>query len=391
MRKYLLPEKGTFYKANLHCHTTFSDGAKTPEEVKEIYKNLGYSVLAITDHEVFIPHDSLTDENFLCLHGFEMDVGQKDNPENLPFRCVKSCHIGFIAADPDNLLQPCYNREKYVYGGGLQHRDEIKFDETLPDYIRDVTPEIITDIMTTAAEKGFFVTYNHPTWNGQSYDEYINFFGMHAVEIFNSGCRVAGFCDNDIRVYDDFLKRGRPLYCIGADDNHNHFEQTSRKYDSGLSFTMIKAERLDYKTVTAALMKGDFYASQGPEIYDLYFEDGKVYVSCFEADSICCNYGIRRAEIVYSGGFAVFTLTPEDKFFRITVTDKTGRWACTNGYFTKDLFELLRHNRFCHAAAKPWSDKWSMDFIVDETLAAPPDYLNLTPEHEAVIRSYKTQ
>ncbi len=59
--------------------------------------------------------------------------------------------------------------------------------------------------------------------------------------------------------------------------------------------------------------------------------------------------------------------------------------------FTKDLFELLRHNRFCHAAAKPWSDKWSMDFIVDETLAAPSDYLNLTPEHEAVIMSYKTQ
>ncbi len=339
MKRFLLPEKGCFYKANLHCHTTFSDGAKTPTEVKEIYKNLGYSVLAITDHEVFIPHDELTDEDFLCLHGFEMDVGQKDNPENLPFRCVKSCHIGFIATDPEYLLQPCYNREKYVYGGGLQHRDEIKFDEALPDYIRDVTPEIITDIMTTGREKDFFVTYNHPTWNGQSYDEYISFFGMHAVEIFNSGCRVAGFCDNDIRVYDDFLRSGRALFCIGGDDNHNHFEPSSRKYDSGLSFTMIKAEKLDYKAVTSALIKGDFYATQGPEIYELYFEDGKVYVSCSSADSICCNYGIRRAEIVYDSSSAVFTLAPEDKFFRITVTDKNGLKACTNGYFTKDLFE----------------------------------------------------
>ncbi len=59
--------------------------------------------------------------------------------------------------------------------------------------------------------------------------------------------------------------------------------------------------------------------------------------------------------------------------------------------FTKELFELLSRNRFCNAAAKPWSDKWSLDFIVDETLAAPPDYLSLTPEHEALIRSYKTQ
>ena len=36
MRKYLLPEGGNFYKANLHCHTVLSDGKKTPEEVAEL-------------------------------------------------------------------------------------------------------------------------------------------------------------------------------------------------------------------------------------------------------------------------------------------------------------------------------------------------------------------
>ena len=35
---YLLPEKGNFYKANLHCHTVVSDGALTPEQVKEAYQ-----------------------------------------------------------------------------------------------------------------------------------------------------------------------------------------------------------------------------------------------------------------------------------------------------------------------------------------------------------------
>ena len=34
---YLLPNTPK-YKANLHCHTTFSDGAFTPEKIKEIYK-----------------------------------------------------------------------------------------------------------------------------------------------------------------------------------------------------------------------------------------------------------------------------------------------------------------------------------------------------------------
>ncbi len=342
MKKYLISKEGNFYKANLHSHTNFSDAAKTPAEVKEIYKNMGYSVLAITDHEILIPHDELNDEDFLCLHGFEMDVSQKDNPENLPFRFIKSCHIGFIALEPHNLIQPCYNREKYVYGDALKHRDKIKFDERLPDYIRDVTPEAITDIMATAREKGFFVIYNHPTWNGQNYNKYMNFNGMHAVEIFNGGCIVLGYSADDVKIYDDFLRSGRPLYCIGADDNHNFTSLNSRKNDSGIAFTMIKAEKLEYRSVTKALEEGNFYASMGPLIDELYFEDGKVYIKCNGADSICCNYGVRRTEVVYNQGTplteAVFSVVPEDKYFRITVTDRNGKKASTNGYLTKELF-----------------------------------------------------
>ena len=35
MKKYLLPPGGQFYKANLHCHTTCSDGNLSPEAVAE--------------------------------------------------------------------------------------------------------------------------------------------------------------------------------------------------------------------------------------------------------------------------------------------------------------------------------------------------------------------
>ena len=52
MTYYLLPESGRFYKANLHTHTTISDGSYTPEQIKEHYKAHGYSVVAYTDHDV---------------------------------------------------------------------------------------------------------------------------------------------------------------------------------------------------------------------------------------------------------------------------------------------------------------------------------------------------
>ena len=76
MKKYLLPKNGNFYKANLHCHTNISDGKLSPEEVKKAYKDNGYSVVAYTDHEVYITHNDLTDDEFLALNGMEIAFGE---------------------------------------------------------------------------------------------------------------------------------------------------------------------------------------------------------------------------------------------------------------------------------------------------------------------------
>ena len=46
MRIELLPKDLTYYKANLHSHSTLSDGCVTPEEMKAAYKEKGYSILA---------------------------------------------------------------------------------------------------------------------------------------------------------------------------------------------------------------------------------------------------------------------------------------------------------------------------------------------------------
>ena len=69
MKKYLIPQNGRFYKANLHTHSTVSDGHLTPEEIKRVYMENGYSIVAFTDHEILLPHNELTDENFLAVTG----------------------------------------------------------------------------------------------------------------------------------------------------------------------------------------------------------------------------------------------------------------------------------------------------------------------------------
>ena len=61
---YLISPDKKQYKANLHCHSTISDGNLTPEQLKEAYKGQGYSVLCITDHEIPADHSHLTDKDF---------------------------------------------------------------------------------------------------------------------------------------------------------------------------------------------------------------------------------------------------------------------------------------------------------------------------------------
>ena len=333
MKKYLLPKDGNFYKANLHCHTTVSDGKWTPEKVKEEYKKEGYSIVAYTDHNVMVPHGDLTDNDFLALTGYEINISKPRNGSSVDG--YKTCHICMIAPNEKDTDQVCVHRTKYLSPGkDLPELLEtvVKYDRNEPDFEREYTSECINECIAKAKEKGYFVTYNHPTWSQEGYPEYMSYEGMDAMEICNFGCVAGGWQEYNPRVYDDMLRGGKRIYCIAADDNHNN------KADSFGGFTVIKAERLDYPTIFKALKDGHFYASQGPEIYELYLQGDKVTVKCSPAREIKLNTGVIRAEMKRADGGellteATFTLDPEDVYFRITVVDEKGCPADTSAYF----------------------------------------------------------
>ena len=105
---------------------------------------------------------------------------------------------------------------------------------------------------------------------------------------------------------------------------------------------MIKAESLDYRKIAAALESGDFYASMGPEIHELYVEDDKVYIKCSPAARISMNTGIRSARQVWAKDGemlteACFAIDEKYGYFRLTVTDAQGCHANTNAYFWTSL------------------------------------------------------
>ena len=333
MKKFLLPENGNFYKANLHCHSTISDGKWSPEKIKEEYMAHGYSIIAYTDHDLMVPHRDLDDDKFLALTGYEMEVTEATD---IPWGAKRTCHMCLIAIDPD-AKQVCWHRSKYVSAKTLEYLPLANIDDTKPDFERKYTHECISEMMKAGRDGGFFVTYNHPTWSLEDYSNYIGYNNMNAMEMVNYGCVVVGYDDYNPRVYDDMLRSGKRIYCISTDDNHNGRE------DSFGGFTMIKADKLEYHTVTKALVDGNFYCSEKPLIDELYFEDGVMTIKTSPARAIVFSTGIRRTSIVEAKeGETVcqgsFKVEPEFGYVRVTVIDREGYHANTNAYFTDELF-----------------------------------------------------
>ena len=341
MKKYLLPEMGEFYKANLHTHTVLSDGRKTAEEVKEIYRSMGYSIVAYTDHDVMIPHNDLRDENFLPLVGVEYEINQYNSYPGKPG--AKTCHICFIAPTADTVVQPWWNRRYAYVGNAPTSADQVVSDPNQPPYERDYSPEFINKLVADMRARGFFVTYNHPAWSLETYNDYTEYKNFSAMEIYNFGAAMLGISGYSPAVYDEMLRAGcGKLYAVAADDNHNKYPQESGSGDSGGGFVMIKAERLEYESVMSALKSGAFYASSGPLIHELYVEDGDIHVKTSPAREINLTTEGRKSRGVFAAPGetvteAVFKLSDVREYFRITVVDREGKPAHTSAYFVEDI------------------------------------------------------
>lgn len=334
MRTYLFPREGAFYKANLHSHTTISDGRLTPREMRDLYRDHGYSILAITDHEIMMDHTDLSEPGFLMLNGYEIYLRERLDAG----RIAKNCHINLIARTPDIIKQiavdPKYLR--YIDKNGIRVEDIPRVGDLCD---RHYCPRDINAIIRTAVENGYLVAYNHPSWSLETIEEFGKYRGMYAMEIVNYGSSLEGFPADDAWAYDQMLRLGNDIYCLANDDNHNKFPMGHPACDSFGGFNMIRARELTYASVIEALEKGHFYASMGPVIEDMYIENSELHVSCSPAVSIAARMigraGVRATAFAPVGETiteGVIPLKKEDGWIRVEITDIHGKKAFTHAY-----------------------------------------------------------
>lgn len=338
MLKNLLPKVPEYFKANLHTHSTVSDGKLTPQQVRDAYKEAGYSILALTDHSVIVEHQELNLEDFLMLTGVEIDMDDRDDP-NGDTR-GRNRHLCMIAKTP--------------YQNWIPYRDLEPIPSSIPyetqcdigDFTKEYSAGNCNAVIAECNRRGYLVTYNHPCWSLESYPDYAPMKGLWGMEYRNSGSIAQGFDENNGRIYQDFLMLGNRLMPLFTDDMHIPVRPNGVS-ELGEGWIMVGAQKLDYNSVIEALEQGNLYASSGPEVKSLTWDGVNLRVTCSECVSVQVMTQTRIAHRKTGTAIteAEFDMSKwlrrsagkENAFLRLILTAADGSYAVTRGYWMDEL------------------------------------------------------
>ena len=248
---YLLPKTGNLYKANLHCHSTVSDGSFTPEELKKMYMEKGYHAIAYTDHRACVPHTELTDSGFVALTGIENAFGIGRGT---------SVHICGISRDP----LKCFDR---------------------PDVADDGNDSINRGIRLLS-DDNFITTLNHPRWSGISAHNISLLDRVDNIEIVNGYEMIQDGYGNSSAIYELELRRGRRAMPIATDDSHRTKGERQAGHEYFRGFTMLTCGALTYDSLIGALDSGSFFASTGPILSELWLDGNTLHIECSPVSGI---------------------------------------------------------------------------------------------------------
>lgn len=237
---------GHFYKGNLHAHTTASDGQRPPQEVVGIYQQHGYDFLALTDHRLYHGDQFSDMQDFVVLPGIEVDMHFSDTRE-------KCHHIIGLCGELDT-----------------NQRIEPKQVTCIED------SQAMLDDMT---QKGLRNIYCHPNWSHTSITDFGKLDEYFAIEVYNNGCWLENGTGFAMSHWDDLLRSGKNIYGVATDDAHNDITSLG-------GWVCVNASKRSRAAIMGALLKGNFYASNGPVIEEIAISDGEIFVCCDKCNRV---------------------------------------------------------------------------------------------------------
>jgi len=221
----------TRLKANLHSHTTASDGSATLQQMIDAYYAQGFDVVAITDHHAFGTDATHYDAGtgMLIIQGVEIGCWCGCHHFNAIFTDdydVEWCSPNWTMCDDSPWTRDCARNMIRRY---YEYTDAIIF-------------------------------LNHPGRHLQQYgfDWYVDIFDRFSqnqligLEVFNQANRHP----EDLQLWDDLLTifaPHRPIWGLGNDDAHNSTTHI------GLSYNQLLVPSNTIQNVRNSITNAEFF------------------------------------------------------------------------------------------------------------------------------------
>lgn len=293
---------GTFFRGNLHTHSTLSDGYLEPREICRRYRDEGYDFLCLSDHFIgnfdypIADTTSYRTADFTTLLGAELHSGAMANGALWHILAV-GLPLDFAAPKAPGF-------------------SPVPGQETGPEIAR------------RARDAGAFVAIAHPQWSGLAIEDARSLDAAHAVEIYNHECALSSDRGDGMHLLEVLLSEGRKLNLIASDDAHSHLP------DEFGGWVQVKAVENDPVMLLDALKRGDYYSSQGPELLHVEIRDTEIFVACSEVSTVFVQ-GYGTAVRAKHGQRMSNVRIPLERFekcpwIRVTVVDRDGKHAWTN-------------------------------------------------------------
>jgi hypothetical protein len=305
-----------WFKGNLHCHSSRSDGRATPADVGLYYRLQGHNFLGLSDHNRLTPPGTCATPAGLLGIPCSEYTGEI------------CCHVLAVGAGDATAPAPSRRRKP-----------------------RPKTA-ILQDGVNRARAVGAIPVICHPAWNWTlGFDEIAAVRGCRHFEICNASpdCNahpVPGFEPLDA-LWDRLLTAGKRYFGLANDDAHDYFRPYAPRAPlGGLGYNVVRAPALTVRHVVDAIRRGRFYATTGVELarYRVTASGVSLAVRRQQREQTVFQFfgadGRELRRIV--GERARYRFRGDEGYVRVRISSTCGYRAWTQPVFLDDLSDPIR-------------------------------------------------
>jgi hypothetical protein len=217
-----------WYRGELHCHSSHSDGDSDPIEVVRKAEAVGLDFLALTDHNVLSQQAALSqiETPLMLIPGMEVTT---------------------------------YRGHWNVWGDG----DWIDFRVTSQDQMQHALDQ--------ALASGYLTSCNHPRPYGPEW-EYPDVEGFRCTEVWNGPWQLMN--RDALAYWEDRLKRGIKSVAVGGSDSHFHHRDHHAQLGHPTTY-IYSSGTASPQTLLDGIRAGHVFVTESPAGPQLYLSSGE--------------------------------------------------------------------------------------------------------------------